>query len=206
MEVSINFANPIACYNNLLNKCAGKLCHVEVSFEVDVAVLRVLIDMQMEDCYSPSVCQNILNNTEKLRGNITVAFYILFGGVMSMRILSDEEDDDFFKMPKAPVYETVTLMLELEKYHELIGWNIKMLGRTYDIPRAVLLLTPFSYPTNSRPESFFCSQLIMYMIKEVNLLPVEDTLDIDHVKPDHVYAWLLQKIKHIKEDSTEENE
>lgn len=203
MEVSINFANPIACYNNFINKCAGKMCHVEVSFEVEVAVLRVLIDMQMSDCYSPSICQTILNNTEKMKGNIIVAFYILFGDVMSMRILSDTEDDEFLKIPKEPVYQTITLKLEEEKFHDLLQWNIKMLGRKYDIPRAILLLTPFSFPTGSRPETFFCSQAVMYMIKENDLLPVENDLDIDHMKPDHVYSWLLQKIQHIKEECGE---
>merc|ERR1719248_347264 len=99
--------------------------------------------MKLGECYSPSICQTILNNTEKMSGNITVAFYILFGDVMSMRILSDTEEDEFLKIPKEPVYETLTLQLEEEKYHELIEWNVKMLGRNYDIPRAVLLLTPF---------------------------------------------------------------
>ena len=206
MEVSINFANPIACYDNFINKCAGKLCHVEVCFEVDVAVLRVIIDMQLQECYSPSICQTILNNTEKMSGNITVAFYILFGDVMSMRILSDTEEDEFLKIPKEPVYETVPLQLEEEQYHDLIALNVKMLGRKYDIPRAVLLLTPFSYPTTSKPETFFCSQLVMHIIKDNNLLPIEDTLDIDHMKPDDVYQWLLQKINHIKDQSNKANE
>ena len=89
--------------------------------------------------------------------------------------------------------------------YNVIKWNIRMLGRSYDIPRAILLLTPFSIPPGQRPEKFFCSQLVMYMIKENEIFSVEDTYDIDHMKPDDVYEWLAQKIDTIKVNKIIEN-
>ena len=205
MDLCINFANPVECYNNFLNKCAGKFCHVEVTTIIDVSMLRFLLDSQMDDCYAPEQCQTVLNNIKQLQGEIIVAFYILFGDVMSIRILNKNEENTFLQPPTSPIYETLTLTLDEEKMYEVIKWNIRMIGRSYDIPRAVLLLTPFSYPTSDRPEKFFCSQVIMYMLKENNLLEVEDTLDMDHMKPDHVYEWLVQKIDSIKEKDDTEN-
>lgn len=205
MDLWINFANPVACYDNILNHCAGKFCHVEISVTIDIAVLRVLFDMEMNDSFAPDICQNIINNTKTMKGNKVVSFYILFGGVMSMRILSDGEENEFFKLPSKPVYESVVITLDEEQCHNIIKWNIRMLGRSYDIPRAVLLLTPFSLPHEARPETFFCSQIVMYMIKENDIFNVEDDLDIDHMKPDHVHTWLLQKVETIKEEADKEN-
>lgn len=201
MDLSINFANPVGCYDNLLNKCAGRLCHVEACVTIDMQVLRVLIDNELNDSYSPDICQVILNNTQHMTGEVVVAFYILFGGIFSMRLLTDDNEDEFHKIPKKPIYESLVITLDEDKFHDMIKWNVRMLGRSYDIPRAVLLLTPFSFPHVDRPESFFCSQLIMYMIKDCEILTVEQDIDIDHMKPDHVYEWLLQKVQSIKEEN-----
>lgn len=205
MDLSINFANPIDCYDNILNKCAGKYCHVECTVKIDVSMLRFLFDTALNECYAPTICQNIINNINNLEGDITVAFYILFGDIFSMRILNDEEENTFLQLPKAPIYEIIKIKLEEEKMYEVIKWNICMLGRNYDITRAVLLLTPISISLNTRPEKFFCSQIIMYMLKENDIVEVEGSLDINHMKPDHVYEWLFQKNKGIKENVTELN-
>tara|TARA_B100000700_G_C14533859_1_gene618809 strand:- start:48 stop:488 length:441 start_codon:yes stop_codon:yes gene_type:complete len=135
-----------------------------------------------------------------LEGDVTIAFYILFGDIMSMRILNEHEENSFLQPPKAPIYDVIKIKLEEEKMYEVIKWNIRMLGRKYDIPRAVLLLTPISIPLRDRPEMFFCSQIVMYMLKENTIVKIDDTLDINHMKPDHVYDWLLvQQIGGIKE-------
>jgi len=205
MDVSINFALPVDCYNNLLNKCAGKYCHVETTVTIDVSMLRFLFDTSLNDCYAPDICQNISNNLKNLTGDITVAFYILFGDIMSMRILKEDEENAFLQPPTSAIYDTLKIKLDEEHMYNVIKWNIKMLGRNYDIPRAVLLLTPFSIPPGERPEKFFCSQVVMYMIKETSILTVEGALDIDHMKPDHVYDWLVQKIDSIKVKEIIEN-
>lgn len=199
MDLCINFANPVQCYDNILNKCAGKYCHVECSTTINVSMLRFLFDVVLTDCYAPNICQNVINNIMNLEGDVTIAFYILFGDIMSMRILNEHEENSFLQLPKAPIYEVIKIKLEEEKMYEVIKWNIRMLGRKYDIPRAVLLLTPISIPLRDRPENFFCSQIVMYMLKENNIVEIDDTLDINHMKPDHVYEWLVQQIGGIKE-------
>lgn len=185
MDVSVNFAHPVACYDNFVNKCVGRFCHVEVSLKVDIALLRFLLDTNLDRAFSPEICQNVLNQTETMSGEVVVAFYILFGGIYSLRFLN-EDDEDFYKPPAAPVYECVTL--PVEDPNELIAWNIRHLGRPYDIPRALLVMTPFSFPNKEAPEKFFCSQIVPYMLSENNVATTED--DIDHMKPDAVYEWL----------------
>lgn len=203
--LSINFANPVECYDNFMNKCAGKYCHVELSITIDVPVLRVLINFAQNDAFNPQMCQTLLNNLKQKKGEMNIAFYILFGDVVSMRILNDMEEDTFLRPAKHPIYSMLKIPVEEEKLHEVITWNVKHLGRKYDIPRALLLLTPWSLPLENPPEEFFCSQIIMYMIKENNLVPVEDDLDIDHMKPDDVYRWLFTKLSSIKEEENSEN-
>ena len=205
MEICINFALPIECYDNMLNKCAGRFCHVETSLTIDVSMLRFLFDAVLEKSYAPNLCQSIVNNLKNKQGEITVAFYILFGDILSMRVLDDKEENVFYQPPTESIYETVTLTLEEEKMYDVIKWNICMLGRNYDIIRAVLLLSPITFSSPERPEKFFCSQLIMYMLKENNIINIEDSLNIDHMKPDHVYQWLVEKVNSIKVDEKKEN-
>ena len=205
MELCINFAFPVQCYDNILNKCAGKYCHVETSITMDVSMLRFLFDTVLNDCYSPSICQNVINNMKDLKGDIMVSFYILFGDIMSMRILSEEEENTFLQPPTSNIYDTLKIKLDEEHMYEVIKWNISMLGRSYDIPRAILLLTPFSIPPEQRPEKFFCSQVVMYMIKETNIVEVEEGLDIDHMKPDDVFNWLSEKLNSIKANKNDGN-
>ena len=205
MDLCINFALPVECYDNYLNKCAGYYCHVETTCTVDVSMLRFLFDTALNDSYAPKVCQTVVNNMKDLTGDVTVAFYILFGDIMSMRILKEDEENTFLQPPTSTIYDTLKIQLDEEHMYNVIKWNIRMLGRSYDIPRAILLLTPFSIPPGQRPEKFFCSQLVMYMIKENEIFSVEDTYDIDHMKPDDVYEWLAQKIDTIKVNKIIEN-
>ena len=64
MELCINFALPIECYDNMLNKCAGRFCHVETSLTIDVSMLRFLFDAVLEKSYAPNLCQSIVNNLQ----------------------------------------------------------------------------------------------------------------------------------------------
>lgn len=208
MEFQINFANPIECYDNTINNCVGRFCHVETSFCIDIGVLRVYIDTNIADVYSPEICQNILNNTKTMEGNVTVAFYILFGGVFSMRFLEEDTDDSFMKLPSAPVYETVTFDVNEKQFESMVIWNIQQLGRNYDIPRALLSVTPFSYKTDGTPSQYFCSQAVMYMLKHIYPFHLIHK-DIDHMKPDAVYEWVWSldiKNSRINITTEEENE
>ena len=51
------------------------------------------------------------------------------------------------------------------------------------------------------PKKFFCSQMMMYMLKTQKLFTVKD-VNINHMKPDDVYAWLQQEMNQHEEEET----
>lgn len=200
MNIDINFAQPVQIYDNFLNRCAGKFCHVEASVKIDIGQFRVLIDSNIQNAYSPSTCQNILNNTKDMKGEKTIAFYILFGGIMSIRFLDDENEDPFFKSIDPAIYDVISLPVSEEKFYDVVVWNIKHLGRSYDIPKALCSVTPFFPFENNNVEKFFCSQLIMHMIKDNGIIQVKKEINIDHMKPDAVYEFLMSSVEYNEDD------
>jgi len=194
MIVNVNFAQPVGIYNNFINKCVGKFCHCEVSVEIDIGQFRVLVDNALNDAFSPSLCQTILNNTESMSGTHTLAFYILFGGVVSVRFLDEANEDPFYQPIQDEIYDVIPMKVEEEQFYEIISWHIKHLGRSYDIPKALFSVTPFFPWQAAVPEKFFCSQLVMYMVSENNMWEVSRNLNIDHMSPDAVYECLLATV------------
>lgn len=191
MNINVNFAQPLGIYNNFINKCAGKFCHVEISLDIDAGQLSVLIDNALNESYSPSLCQTVLNNTKGMKGKLTVAFYILFGGVVSLRFLDESNEDPFYKPIQDEIYDVITLKVDEEKFYNIVTWHVKHLGRSYDIPKALFSVTPFFPWSTNVPEKFFCSQMIMYMIRENEIMEVDRSFNIDHMTPDAVYEFLL---------------
>ena len=191
--VSINFAYPLGPYDNLLNNwCTSVFCHVEASFEINAGVFRILIGMCMDDAYDTRALKTLVNTLKGHKGMLNVGFYILFGECFTVRFLSKNNAEPFLRTPASPVYETCVLPLKsVDDYHSLICWNIRNLGKQYDIPRAVCVLLPVTLGTPPVMDKFFCSQLIMHMGRDNNLFDVGD-LNIDHVTPDDVYRFLTQ--------------
>lgn len=196
MELSLNFAYPIECYDNFFNKCAGIFCHVEYSLKIDTALFRLIIDQHLDDVYDPQLCQSILKKTKHHTGDLNVCFYILFGGVVSLRFLSNLSDDAFTRPPAAPVYDIITLPIEdLEKLQSVVKWSVCQLGKSYDIPRALLTMTPLTLRlADENPDQYFCSQMMMYLFKTQNFFDVTG-VNINHMKPDDVWVWLNEQIK-----------
>jgi hypothetical protein len=83
---------------------------------------------------------------------------------------------------------------DIEIGYSVIKWNLKNLGRGYDIPRAVCLLLPFTMKTDKtvKPEKFFCSQLVMHMLVDCELFQTGQ--NIDHMTPDNVFTFLSTRI------------
>lgn len=204
MELCLNFAYPVECYDNFFNKCAGIFCHVEYSLKIDTALFRLIIDQSMGEVYDPEACQLILNKTKNHTGDLNVSFYILFGGVVSVRFLSDLHDDAFFRPPCRPVYEVVRIPLnDVEKVQTLVRWSVCQIGKSYDVPRALLSMTPVTLRLeDENPDKFFCSQMMMYLIKTQKLFDV-CKVNINHMNPDDVWVWLQNELK--GDDKEDEN-
>ncbi len=193
MELSINFAHSLGPYDNLLNKwCTNYFCHCECSVKVDCGVFRVLIDSVIDSAYDPTMLASIQNRIRNCTGDLDIAFFILFNSKFTIRFLNNLSEEPFLRIPEAPIYECVTLNFELEKGYDILRWNLVQLGKDYDIPRAVCLLLPVTLKQVGTPERFFCSQLMMHMIKDNDIFDTSEC-NVDHMNPDNVYQFLNEK-------------
>lgn len=203
MEFSINFAYSVGPYDNLLNKwCTTRFCHCESSIVIDACVFRCMIESVIDDCFDPKLLESIKSRVKEYEGKLDVAFFILFGGKMNVRFLTNLAEDPFFRTPEAPVYECIKMNLELEQAYDLVKWNLSRVGIPYDIPRAVLLLFPVTLRQQGEPSSFFCSQLIMHMLRDNNLSDTSE-YDINHMTPDDVYRFLTTTASKTEQSVTE---
>ena len=197
MELSINFANKVGPYDMFLNKCApGRFCHVEISTKIETAVFRVMIDNIYDQAYSKEMMDTLLQRTLDITvQTLHVCFYIMWGGVVSIRFLNTLSDDALMRPPEEPVYDTVVIPMDIDKFEQVVSYNLRQLGRAYDIPRAVLLMSHFTLRTPGPPEKFFCSQLVMHMFMECGIYVESIRLlnDINHMTPTDVYDWLIEQ-------------
>lgn len=207
--MNVNFANPVGPYDILWNKCAGKYCHVEISLKMDTSLFRVLVDTSMETAYDPAMLQDILSRTKGTTlKTLHLCFYIMWGGVVSLRFLDELSNDALMRPPEPPVYDTIHIPLTEEETHRVVKYNLQHLGRSYDIPRALFLLTVFTLRLNGEPEKFFCSQLVMYTLRDAGLHAdaIKQVENINHMTPTDVFDWLsVQKIHAIEKSEAEES-
>ena len=192
-RMNVNFANPVGPYDILWNKCAGKYCHVEISLKMDTSLFRVLVDTSMDTAYDPAMLQDILSRTKGTTlKTLHLCFYIMWGGVVSLRFLDDLSNDALMRPPESPVYDTIHIPLTEEETHRVVKYNLQHLGRSYDIPRALFLLTAFTLRLNGEPDKFFCSQLVMYTLRDAGLHAdaIKQVENINHMTPTDVFDWL----------------
>lgn len=210
MDLKVSFARPVGPYDMLWNKCTGRFCHVELSIELDRDLFRVMVDTNISTAYNPSTLEGIMKRTKvsDLK-KLNVCFYVMWGEVVSLRYLSELSEDPFLSPPTQPVYETITIPMELEEMQSIIGYSLRQLGKPYDIPRAILLFSHVTLRIEGEPEQFFCSQLIMHTLKEAGIYKneIEALKDINHMSPVAVYEWLSkQDHKRIKPGDGESKE
>ena len=207
MDLHINFAKPVGPYEMTWNKCVPTYCHVEMSIEIEKDLFSVIVDSNISSSHNPFLLETLLKRLKASSlKKIHVCFYIMWGDVVSIRFLDELNDDALMRPPEEPIYDIINIPLEVDTLQKILGYNLRQLGKHYDIPRALLLLTSFNLrtDTNEVPSQFFCSQLIMHTLKHSELFDMTKIGDINHMTPLMVYDWLKLENKPIK-DSDGEN-
>lgn len=208
MDLHINFAKPVGPYDMTWNKCVPTYCHVEMSIEIEKDLFSVIVDSNVSSAHNPVILENLLKRLKASSvKKLNVCFYIMWGDVVSVRFLDELNDDPLMRPPEEPIYDIITIPLEVEQLQKVIGYNLRQLGKHYDIPRALLLLTSFTLRTDPDevPSQFFCSQLIMHTFKHSELYDISKLKDINHMTPLNVYEWLKEQVENTINESDGDN-
>lgn len=196
MDLKISFARPVGPYDMFWNKCTGTFCHVEMSIELEKDLFRVIVDSNIHEAYNSSILEGIMNRTKTSElKKLNACFYIMWGEEVSLRYLSDLSDDPFMSPAAKPVYETITIPLELEEMQKVVGYLLRQLGKPYDIPRALLTFSHVTLRLHGEPDKFFCSQLVMHALQYAEMYKdeIKECKNINHMQPECVYKWLVKQ-------------
>lgn len=211
MDLIVSFANPIGPFDLFWNKCAGKYCHVEISVDIPRELLVSLLESVQDDCFDPERIARLLKRVIEAKDveTLNICFFVLWGEAVDSRFLSKLAENAISRPPEEPTYENIVVPLELEELKNVVQYSLRQVGKSYDIPRALLLFSPLTLRTDDSPEKFFCSQLVMHTFKQLDSYAedMKSLEDINHMKPDDVYNWLSEVMdKRIKDKNTENKE
>lgn len=209
MSLNVSFANPIGPYDLLWNRCVTGFCHVETSIELELHLFRVILQNNKDKSYDKDFVQDLLDRTQNADvKSVNACFYIMFGDKLDVRFLNPISTDPLMRPPERPVYETISIPVTDTEQEAMVSFLVQNLGRSYDVPRALLLLSAVTLRLEGQPEKYFCSQLVMHTLKVAGIYKDDMArLDINHMTPLNVYTWLSsQKPRVLKEDDTDKEE
>ena len=186
MQLDVAFAKPIGPYNNPINHIVRPYCHVEVSFHTTAETFRKqLAEVEADSTRSQSL-ELATKRISKIKGKIAVCFFINWGGVVSLRYLSDMIDDPYLRPPEAPVYDVVPIEMTLDQSEKLVKFYLNSLGKEYDYARAILSLCPITLRTVNE-NKFYCAQLVLRSLESMGM---KFECDVNHVTPQDVHKLL----------------
>lgn len=145
-----SFFRPVGIYEGWFNRAAawmtgGPYCHSEMVFKWTKAELEEV--MQSVKGHLPL--------RKNFDGDIYVCMYVLWGGMVDYRFLSEDSPSEFFGLSDHMIEMNVTK----EQEHKLIRWLFDQYGTPYD--RVGAVLCPLHW-RNPKPtyKRYFCSQLM----------------------------------------------
>lgn len=145
-----SFFRPVGIYKGWFNRAAawmtgGPYCHSELVFKWSKE--------ELED-----VMQSVKGHLplrKKFDKDIYVCLYVLWGGMVDYRFLSEDSPSEFFGLSDHMIEMNVTK----EQEHKLIRWLFDQYGSPYDSVGAMLCPLHWRKP-KATYNQYFCSQLM----------------------------------------------
>ena len=180
------FARPVGIFDNWFNKVVsymtgGDFCHSEFVFS-----------------WTPEEAKHFFSNIEghdKFKNNykryiedgkLHVCFYILWGNVLSYRLLKYQHNNPFYRVLDDSQAKKIKINLNQENEMKIASFLLSQCGKPYDYNAAVCYFVPLR---NSRPEyeQYYCSELMVCALQQCRLL-----LDVNPsgVTPNYLYKLL----------------
>ena len=157
-----SFRRPIGIFAGCFNRFAasvtgGNFCHSEFIFKLDNERLREIIK---GTSYEHSMLK--LQKTD----TVYVAWYTMWGGFVTYRILTNFAPDSFWRLPTDL---GVSTNCTLEQETEIFRWCISQARKPYDRAGALGCVFPLRGKQDEYSQ-YFCSQFMACALNRVGLL------------------------------------
>lgn len=187
MSITACFAKPTGLFDNWFNKLVSKVtwgeyCHSE--FIISWSETEAIAFLQKHK-YDLSVFEK-WKNYKGAEDNINLCFYVLWGDVVTYRLLKHSHTNPFYRMPNDIQYTNVSLNLNMEQQHKAVHWLFKQMKKEYDYPGALGFFVPFRSASDEY-QSYFCSQLMVCAFHQIKYFT---SVNPSSVCPNKLYALI----------------
>jgi hypothetical protein len=157
--------------------------------------------------YEKADCNRILGQIEKFffsthfreqvqsNDNITLSFSLLWGEPMSVRILHENSQDSWFKLPETKDTNANIIKIpheSTEALTETMTFAIEELGKDYNQSGALFSWIPFTSNQHKRQrKSYFCSEFCATALQRIGHI---DEVDALHCTPNSLFHTLNNRI------------
>jgi|TARA_B110000858_G_scaffold185829_1_gene228379 hypothetical protein len=178
------FARPVGIFNNWFNKVVayctrGSFCHSEFVFtwsEEQADAYFCTLDTPLSNSYKRYIED----------GKLHICFYILWGDVLSYRLLKYQHNNPFYRIADEAQSANVPINVSMQEEQKMVSFLLNQCGKSYDYTGALMFFVPLR---NSMTEydQYYCSELMVCTLQQVRQLP---GVNASGVTPNHLYKLL----------------
>lgn len=180
------FCRPVGIFDNWFNKVVsyltrGDYCHSEFVFSWTEDEARIFFsDVNGHD--------KLKNNYNRYieDGRIHICFYILWGDVLSYRLLKYQHNNPFYRILDDTCAANIPVNLSLDNEYKLGKFLLSQCGKPYDYAGALLYAVPLR-TSNSEYPQYYCSELMVCALQQCRML---QTINPSGVTPNKLYKLL----------------
>lgn len=214
--LAVSFYKPQEYFSGTFNKfvtwiTAGQYCHCELVAEMPakklMGIVKDIYTKASSGEYEKEDCNRILGQIEQyffsthfrehVQSNekITLSFSLLWGEPMSCRVLMQNSEDSWFKIP-APLDTNADLIQipheSSEKMTETMTFAIEELGKNYNQTGALFSWLPFTANEHKRQQkSYYCSEFCATALQRIGHIQEVNAV---HCTPNSLYHTLNNRI------------
>ena len=180
------FARPIGIFDNWFNKVVsvltlGDYCHSEFVFS--------WTEDEAETFFQQIEGHDKLKHNYKRYledGMVHVCFYILWGDVLSYRLLKHQHNNPFYRILDETSAASVPITLSPSNEIKLGNFLLTQCGKPYDYAGALLYAVPLRKSNTEYPQ-YYCSELMVCALQQCRML---QNVTPSAVTPNKLYKLL----------------
>ena len=223
--LAVSFYRPQEYFNGLFNRfvtwlTAGEFCHCELVAQMPSEALmtsvKKIYSKASSGGYEKADCNRILGQIEKFffsthfreqvqsNDNITLSFSLLWGEPMSVRILHENSQDSWFKLPETKDTNANIIKIpheSTEALTETMTFAIEELGKDYNQSGALFSWIPFTSNQHKRQQkSYYCSEFCATALQRIGHI---EEVNAVHCTPNSLYHTLNHTLNNGIREPTE---
>jgi hypothetical protein len=180
------FARPVGVFDKWFNKVVtyltrGDFCHSEFVFTwTEEEAAHFFSNIDGHEKFKSNYKRYIED------GKLHVCFYILWGDVLSYRLLKYQHNNPFYRVLDESQAASVKVNTSMENELKLANFLLSQCGKPYDYGAAVMYFVPLR-SSRTEYQQYYCSELMVCALQQCRML---QEVNPSGVTPNKLYTLL----------------